>query len=310
MVVGALTTRREAIGQQPLIPTVGFLGDIHRAFHEGLEQIGYVEGKNVAIVYRQVTPGTDPLVLATELVRERVTVIAAAPAVAFALAAKAVTSTIPTVFHIGADPLKHGLVASMGRPGGNITGVTNLNAEVGPKRLELMLEIMPSLRSVAILVNPTNPAAEAVSQELREPARDRGVQLHVLHASREAEVNGVFASLGGLSVDGLIVAPDGFFARKNAAQLIALAAQYAVPTIYTFRNAAQEGGLMSYGGDTDDAYRLLGVYVGRILKGERAGDLPVHQSTKVQLVINLKTAKALGLTIPPALLARADEVIE
>jgi ABC-type uncharacterized transport system substrate-binding protein len=290
----AMTWPCISFGQQPATRMVGFLGWASeadwRAFHDGLRETGHVEGKNIEIEHRQVSAGADPTPLAADLVSRQVAVIAVAPAVGYVLAAKASTSSIPIVFHIGSDPLKFGLVASMSRPGGNITGVSNLNVELGPKRLELLLEIAPLLKSVAVLINPTNPNAQLLTGELKEATRSRALQLHVLQASTESEVNTAFASLSTLQVGGLIISPDGFLAQ-NVDQLAASAARYAVPTIYTFRRAAVAGGLMSYGGATVEAYRLLGVYVGRILKGEKPADLPVQQSTKVQLIINLKTAR-------------------
>jgi putative ABC transport system substrate-binding protein len=302
-----------SFGQQPAMRVVGFLGGAGeaewRAFQEGLSETGHIEGKDIAIEYRQVSAGADPSALAADLVNRKVAVIAVAPAIGYVLAAKASTSSIPIVFHVGSDPLKFGLVQSMSRPSGNITGVSNLNVELGPKRLELLIEIAPQLKSVALLINPENPNAQLLIGDLKEAVRSRELQLHVLRARNESEVETAFASLSTLQVGGLIISPDGFLGR-NARQLAVLAARYAVPSIYTFRGAAVAGGLMSYGGATTEAYRLLGVYVGRILKGEKPADLPVQQSARVQLIINLKTAKALGITIPPAVLARADEVIE
>jgi ABC-type uncharacterized transport system substrate-binding protein len=227
-----------------------------------------------------------------------------------ALAAKAATATIPIVFGVAVDPVQVGLVASLSRPGGNLTGVTNLNAEVGPKRLELLHELLPSAPSLGVLVDPTSPTlAQAFSDRLQPAAHALGVQLHVLHASTESDLDTVFATLVQLRASGLIIGPGSFFAGRGKV-LGALSARHAMPTVFQYREFAAAGGLMSYGSDETEYYRLVGNYVGRILKGEKPGDLPVQQATKVELIINLKTAKALGLTIPLPLIGRADEVIE
>jgi putative ABC transport system substrate-binding protein len=227
-----------------------------------------------------------------------------------ALAAKAATTTIPIVFVVGSDPVKMGLVASLNRPGGNLTGVANLNNQLAPKRLELMRELVPAATSIAVLFNPTNPGPnEAVLSNLQVAARTLGVQLHVLYASAERDFDMVFSTLVQLRAGGLLIGADAFFTVRSE-QLAALSIRHAVPTIYQFREFAAAGGLMSYGGSVTEAHRQVGVYTGRILKGEKPADLPIQQAAKVELIINLKTAKTLGITVPLALLTRADEVIE
>jgi putative ABC transport system substrate-binding protein len=304
--------------QQPAMPVIGFLrntaatGSMHlvTAFLQGLKEAGFVEDRNVAIEYRWADNQNDRLpALAADLVRRQVAVIVAA-AIPAALAAKAATTTIPIVFEMGADPVEVGLVASLNRPGGNLTGVTTLNVELGPKRLELLHEVVPTTRSIALLVNPASPVnAERLSTDTQAAARTFGLQLHVLHASTERDLDAVFASLAQMRAGALVIGNDAFFLSRNE-QLVALTVRHAVPTIFAYREFPAAGGLMSYGGSLTDAYRLTGVYTGRILKGEKPANLPVQQSTKVELLFNLKTAKALGLTIPLPLLGRADEVIE
>jgi putative tryptophan/tyrosine transport system substrate-binding protein len=308
-----------ARAQQPAMPVIGFLssrspdGYAHfvAAFRQGLKETGYVEGQNVAIEYRWAEGRIERLpALTADLVQRRVAVIAAAtvPAV---LAAKAAAAIVPVVFETAGDPIQLGLVASLNRPGGNITGVTNLNLEIAPKRLELLRELVPAAaRVVGLLINPANPTvAEAVARGSQAAARTLGLNLHVLNASSEGDFEQVFASLMQLRAGGLVIGSEALFTARSR-QLAALALRHAVPTIYQNREFAAAGGLVSYGGQTSDAYRLTGVYAGRILKGEKPADLPVQQVTKVELYINLKTAKALGITVPLPLSGRADELIE
>ena len=308
-----------ARAQQPALPVIGLLGsaspdlsaDRLRPFRQGLSETGYVEGNNVVIEYRWAEGQNDRLpALAADLVRHKVTVIAVLGNTPSTLAAKAATSTIPIVFVVAVDPVEAGLVASLNRPGGNLTGVNTLDVEVGPKRLELLHELVPAVTVVALLVNPTSPnLAESTTKDLQEAARTLGLQLHVLHASTERDFDTVFATLVRLRAGALVIGTDAFFDSRRE-QLAALAVRYAVPTIYATRGFALAGGLMSYGGSYTDAFHQVGVYTGRILKGEKPAELPVVRSTKVELFINLKTAKALGLTVPLSLLGRADEVIE
>jgi putative ABC transport system substrate-binding protein len=303
--------------QRTAVPVIGFVNGgsanpyapMVAAFRQGLSETGYVEGRNVAIEFRWAEGQFDKLpALAADLVRRQVSAIAATtvPGVA---AVKAATTTIPIVFVAGGDPVQLGLVASLNRPGGNLTGVTTLNAELGPKRLELLRELVPTATSIAALINPTGPIAETLSTDLRNAAGALGLQLHVLHASSERDFDTIFATAAQLRAGALLIVTDPLFINRSE-QLAALALRHAVPTIYFTREFAAAGGLMSYGGSLTDAYRLGGVYAGRILKGEKPADLPVEQSTKVELILNLKTAKALGLTVPLSLLGRADEVIE
>jgi putative tryptophan/tyrosine transport system substrate-binding protein len=304
--------------QQPPIPVIGFLNaaslDGYRpmvtAFGRGLQESGYVEGRNVAIEYRWAEGRIDRLpAMAAELVHRQVTVIAATTTPA-ALAAKAATTTIPVVFEVGSDPVQLGLVASFNRPGGNVTGLTWWTVEVAPKRLELLHELLPTAQVMALLVNPADPAlAEPVSRASQAAAHTLGLDLHVLNASTESDFEVVFEKLTQLRAGGLVIGSDAFFTARSE-QLAALALRHAVPTVHESRGFVAAGGLMSYGGSIADAYRLAGVYVARILEGEKPGELPVQQSTKVELFLNLKTAKALGITVPPMLLVRADEVIE
>jgi ABC-type uncharacterized transport system substrate-binding protein len=308
-----------ARAQQPALPVVGYLGsespDLFagrlRAFHQGLSETGYVEGKNVAIEYRWAENQYDRFpALLSDLIRREVTVIVAVTGTPPALAAKAATTTIPIVFVTAGDPVALGLVASLSRPGGNLTGVATLTVELASKQLEMLRELVPTTAVIALLVNPTNPTnAETITRELRVAAGTLGLQLHVLHASAEHDFDVVFASLPRLRVGALIIGSDPFFNSRNQ-QLVALASRHAVPTMYPFREYAMAGGLISYGNSFADAHRLVGVYTGRILKGERPTNLPIQQSVKAELVINQKTAKALGISVPQALISRADEVIE
>jgi putative ABC transport system substrate-binding protein len=316
---GAAAWPLAADAQQAATPVIGFLSsasaDVYairlRAFRQGLKEAGYVEGQNVEIEYRWGEGHNDRLpAFAAELVHREVTVIAAAGGTPSALAAKAATATIPIVFGVAVDPVEVGLVASLNRPGGNLTGVTNLNAEVGPKRLELLHELLPAATIIAVLVDPTSPTlAEAFLRDLQAAARALGVRLHVLHATSERDFDAVFATLIQLRASALIIGPGILFVARSE-QLAVLAARHAVPTVFQYRPFAAAGGLLSYGSNETEFYRLVGIYAGRILKGEKPADLPVQQSTKVELIINLKTARALSLTIPLPLLGRADEVIE
>ena len=303
-----------ASAQQPM-PVIGYLGsgppepDRVSAFRHGLNETGYVEGQNVTIEYVWAQGQYDRLpVLVADLVRRQVTVIVAA-GVPTALAAKAATATIPIVFTLGVDPVQSGLVASLNRPGGNITGVVLL-AELAAKRLDLLHELLPTPPVVALLINPTNPAnAEVQTRGLQDAARSLGLQAHILGASTAAEIDAAFGAMVELRVGALLVAGEPFFTSRRA-QIVALAARHAVPAIYAWREFVVSGGLMSYGPDLADGSRLAGVYTGKILTGAKPADLPVQQAVKIALVINLQTAKTLGLTVPLTLLGRADEVIE
>jgi putative ABC transport system substrate-binding protein len=306
-----------ARAQQKRVPVIGFLGltspgpsaPFVAAFHQGLSETGYVEGQNVAIEYRWAESCLDRLpAFAADLVGRKVDVIfAGAPPPA--LAAKNATSTIPIVFNIGADPVSTGLVASLARPDGNLTGVTFLLAELNSKRLELLSDLIPQARVIALLVNPSNPTAERVIRDMQEAARAKGMQLPILKAGTESEIDAAFAALVQLQAGALLVGSDPFF-RARRDQIVALASRHAVPAIYQGREFALAGGLISYGASILAANRQAGTYVGKILKGAKPADLPVQQPTTFELVINLKTAAALGLTVPQTFLMRADEVIE
>jgi putative tryptophan/tyrosine transport system substrate-binding protein len=315
---GAVAAWPLAARAQQNMPVIGVLGATSAqgyaaqlaAFRRGLSEAGFVEGRNVAIEYRWADDQYDRLPqLAADLVRRQVTVIATIGGNAAALAMKAATRTIPVVFHGSLDPVEAGFVASLNRPGGNMTGVVTLNIDTGQKRLELIHELVPTASAIGLLLNPTNAVAEAQSKDLEAAARTLGLKLHVLHASTEREFEPAFAALTQLQAGGLVIGTDGFLVSRSE-QLAALTVRHAVPTIFQYRAFVEAGGLMSYGGSVTDSYRLSGLYTGRILKGEKAADLPVQQATKVELIINLKTAKALGLTVPLPLLGRADEVIE
>jgi putative ABC transport system substrate-binding protein len=271
----------------------------------------YVEGQNVKIEYRWAEAHTGRLPeLAADLVRDRVAVLVTAGGVAAALAAKAATSEIPIVFATGADPVELGLVASLNRPGGNVTGVTSLGQEVGPKRLELLHELLPAVTSIALLLNPAVPAiAGPVSRSSQAAAQALGLQLHTVHASSDRDFDAVFETLIQRRVGALVIVPDNVF-TAHSRQLAALTVRHAIPAIYGFREFAAAGGLMSYGSSEPEYYRLIGTYAGRILKGDKPADLPVQQSTKVELFLNFKTAKALGITVPLPLSGRADEIFE
>jgi putative ABC transport system substrate-binding protein len=304
--------------QQPTMPVVGYLSSAApdqdagrlRGFRQGLSEAGYVEGRNVTIEYRWAEEQFDQLpALAGDLVRRQVAVIAQAGQVLGVLAAKAATKTIPIVFTTAVDPVAFGLVTSLNRPGGNLTGATTLSIELEPKRLELLHGLVPAATTIGALLNPAHPRAEARSRDLQAAARTLGLELHILKASSENDFDSVFAKLAELQAGGLVIVTDGLFISRSE-PLAALTVRHAVPAIFQFRAFAAAGGLMSYGGSLVDLYRLSGIYTGRILKGEKPADLPVQQSAKVELIINMKTAKALGLTVPLPLLARADEVIE
>jgi putative ABC transport system substrate-binding protein len=300
------------------VPVIGYIDSgapetsahLVAAFRKGLSEAGYVEGRNVAIEYRWADGQYDQLpALVADLIRRQVTVIAANSPAAV-LAAKAATTTIPIVFTTGYDPVAAGLVASLSRPGGNLTGITSLTAEVGPKRVELLHELVPTASSIAILVNPAAGAMhETISTHLQGAARKLRLQVHVLHASAVHDLDTVFATLAQMPIGGLVIGSDPFF-NSQSKQLAALALRHAMPTVYQYREFAAAGGLMSYGGSLTGMYHQFGVHTGRILKGEKPAELPVQQATKVELIINLKTARSLGLTIPLPLLGRADEVIE
>jgi putative tryptophan/tyrosine transport system substrate-binding protein len=304
--------------QQAAMPIVGFLSsrsptesEVHAAaFRRGLSEAGFVEGQNVAIMYRWADGHYERLsALASELVGLHVSVMATGGGAVSALAAKATTGTIPIVFVMGDDPVKQGLVASFNRPGGNLTGVAFLTGELGAKRFGLLCEMVPNAGTVALLVNPNDPGAEAQRQEVQSAAKALGRQVLVSHVSAETEFEGNFEKIASEHVGGLIVENDPFFDSRRD-QLIALAARNSIPAIYHIREFPAAGGLMSYGTNLADSYRQVGNYTGRILRGEKPADLPVMQPTQFELVINIRTAKALGLTVPPTLLARADEVIE
>jgi ABC-type uncharacterized transport system substrate-binding protein len=282
-----------------------------RGFHRGLKDSGFVEGENVAITYRWAEGQNDRLPeLATDLVRRQVTVIAATGGSPSALAAKAATAAIPIVFAVPENPVELGLVASLARPGGNLTGINFFNAELAAKRLELLRELVPAAARLAVLVNPTNVAnTEANLREVQPAARAIGLQTQIVRASTSREIDAVFATFSSERPDALFVSGDSLFNSRRL-QLALLAARHAMPAAYTSRDYPVSGGLMSYGTDVTDAFRQVGVYVGRILKGAKPADLPVVQSTKFELVINAQTARLLGLTIPPGVLAIADEVIE
>ena len=307
-----------AHAQQSAMPVIGYLGAQSpaafasrvRAFRQGLGETGYAEGRNVAIEFRWAEGQHNRLsALAADLVSRQVAVIVAPGGAPAALAAKSATTTIPIVFEMGADPIAMGLVGSLNRPGGNLTGVSSLNVEVTPKRLEILHELVPTAAVLAVLVNPTSPTADSQLRNLQAAASTLGLQLHVLHASTERDFDTVFATLLRLRAGGLVVASDTFFATHSE-QLAALTVRHAVPAIHQSRDFSTAGGLTSYGGSFVESHRQAGVYTGRIIKGDKPADLPVQQVTKVELFVNLKTAKTLGVTVPLPLLASADEVID
>jgi putative tryptophan/tyrosine transport system substrate-binding protein len=314
---GATVAWPLAARAQQQVPVIGLLSSVTArqwasfvsAFLQGLNELGFVEGQNVAIEQRWAGGQYDRLpAMAADLIQRRVAVIAALTTPA-AVAAKAATATTPIVFTTIGDPVQIGLVTSLSRPGGNITGVTYLNVEVAPKLLELLHEVIPTATTMAALVNPTNPNADTLSRSLQEAARTLGLQLHVLKASTESDIETAVVTLAELHASGLVI-PSDVFIITHEERLAAWALRHGMPAVFQPRSAAMAGGLMSYSGSALDVYRQAGAYTGRILKGEKPADLPVQQATKLELVINLKTAKTLGLTVPLPLLARADEVIE
>jgi putative ABC transport system substrate-binding protein len=315
---GAVAWPLAARAQQPVMPVIGFLSSrspgesAHHvsAFRRGLNEAGYVEGQNVAIEYRWAEGQYDRLtMLASDLVFRQVTVIAATGGNVSGLAAKAATGMIPIVFLVGDDPVKLGLVSSLNRPGGNATGMNVFTTELASKRLELLHELVPKASTIGLLTNPDYQGSAPEAETVQAAARAIGRQLLVLNASSEADIDAVFATLAQRQVRALLVSADALFVSCRD-QLVAATARHSVPAIYDLREFAVADGLMSYGTSLTDAYRQVGVYIGRILNGEKPADLPVQQAMKVELVINLKTAKTLGLSLPPSLLVRADEVIE
>jgi len=317
---GAAAWPLAAHAQQPAMPVIGFLhagspetepGSRMIAFRHGLNESGYVEGQNVTIEYRWAEGRHDRYSeLVADLIRRKVTVITTGANTPGSLAAKAATSTIPIVFGVGQDPVKLGLVASLARPGGNATGVNFFIAELAAKRLGLLRELVPAMASVAVLVNPANPAnAESTVKDMQAAAPALGLQVQIFNASTSRQIDAAFANLVRERIDALFVGPDPFFNTRRV-HLAVLAGRLAIPATYAGRDYAEAGGLMSYGSDLADTYRQIGAYVGRILKGAKTADLPVVQTSKLELVINAQTARTLGLEVPPTLLARADEVIE
>jgi putative ABC transport system substrate-binding protein len=319
LLTGAMAAPRALRAQQKAMPVIGWLSSTMpgpnarfvAAFRQGLKDAGYVDGQNVAIEYRWAEGRYDRLpALAADLVGRHVDVIATFGGTVTALAAKNATSTIPIVFIVGRDPVEDGLVASLARPGGNLTGVSILTGELMPKWLELLAELVPHAHAIALLVNPSlRVERERTIADVQEAARAKGVQLQILKAGAEDEFETAFASLGPLQVDAVLIGNDPFFFSRRD-QLVALAARFAVPAMYEWREFAELGGLASYGTSVAGMYRQVGTYVGRVLAGAKPADLPVQQPTTFELVVNLSTAKALGLTVPPSILARADEVIE
>jgi putative ABC transport system substrate-binding protein len=313
---GAMAAARALRAEQKAMPVIGYLGSAGpsahyaAAFHQGLSETGYVVGQNVTIEYRWAENRDDRLpALAADLVGRKVDLIVASGSLLCALAAKSATSTIPIVFPAISDPVAAGLVASLARPGGNITGSSPFQFELMPKRLELLTELVPQARVIALLVNPNDPRAEGLIRDVQEAARTKGVQLPILKASTEGEIDAAFTTLVQLPAGALVVSADPLFSSRRE-QLVALASRHAVPAISPWRELAAAGGLISYGASIAGLVRQAGIYAGRILKGEMPADLPVQQPTTFELVINLQTAKALGLTVPPSILARADEVVE
>ncbi len=316
--IGGTAAMPFAARAQQAMPVIGYLssgsakGFATRlaAFREGLQEIGYREGQNVAIEYRWAEGQNDRLApMAAELVRRQVNVLATPGGVSAAVAARSATATIPIVFETGADPIASGLVTSLSRPTANITGVTSLNVEVGPKRVELLHHLTPTATAFALLINPTNPNSQTVTSETRNAARALKLDLHILEATNEGEFEGAFAKFTQLKAGGMVVGPDPFYIDR-AERLAALTVRNAVIAIFHTREFVAAGGLLSYGGSTAETHRQAGIYTGRILKGDKPGNLPIQQVTKVEMFINMKTAKGLGLAMPPSLLATADGVIE
>jgi putative ABC transport system substrate-binding protein len=314
----AVASPRAALAQQKAMPVIGYLSGgspgplapLLAAFRQGLSESGYVEGQNLAIEYRWAEFRYDRSpAMAADLIARKVDVIAIGGDLVAALAAKNATSTIPIVFMGISDPVGNGLIASLARPGGNLTGVSPLNTELHPKRLELLSDLVPQAKMIALLVNPDNPQTERIIRDVQEAASAKALQLPILKASTESEIDAAFAALVQLHAGALFVTADSFFSSRRD-QLVALASHHAVPAIYAWRELPASGGLISYGASVASAYRKGGILVARILQGAKPADLPVEQPTKIELVINLNTAKALGLTVPPLILARADEVIE
>jgi putative tryptophan/tyrosine transport system substrate-binding protein len=317
VLAGAAVYPLLAGAQQKAMPVIGFLSSTSpetlerfvAAFRQGLSETGYVEGQNVALEYRWAEDHYDRLAgLAADLISRKVDVIAT-NSMPSALTLKKATSTIPVVFETGIDPVEAGLVASFARPGGNLTGVCMLTAALLPKRLELLTELVPQAKIIGLLVNPTHSSAEQIIGDVEKAARTKGLQLPIVKANTESETDAAFAELLRLHAGALAVAPDPFFLSRRE-QLVALATRHAIPAIYDSREFPAAGGLISYAASFSAAFHLLGIYAGRVLKGEKPADLPVQQPTRFELVVNLKTAKALDLTVPPSILARADEVIE
>lgn len=310
---------RPTRSQQASTPVIGFLGsetaiswdDRLTAFRQGLQDAGFVEGRNVTIEYRWAEGHNDRLpMLAADLVQRQISALVVLGGTASAVAAKAATATVPVVFRIAVDPVEAGLVKSLNSPGGNVTGVTTMGADLGPKQLELLHELAPAVSTVALLSNPTNPSIARIQlRNVPEAARKLGLQLHVLNASEERELEGNFVKMKELRVGGLVIGADTFLNAKSE-QLAALAGRYGIVSISPYREFTNAGGLMSYGASIAGASRQAGTYIGRILKGERPADLPIQQPTLFEFVVNVKSAKALGLSVPPTLLSRADEVIE
>jgi putative ABC transport system substrate-binding protein len=306
-----------ALAQRPKKPVIGLLGSTSAesyasrvtSFRQGLRETGFIDGENVTIEYRWAEGQYDRLpAMAADLVRSRVDVIVAITTPA-AVAAKGATSTVPIVFEVGADPVKLGLVTSFSKPDGNLTGVSLLNVELAAKRLELLYGVVPETKVFGLLINPTSSNAVTLSQDVKEAAEKLGVQLHVQHAKTDADFEPVFASLRELGARALVIGTDPLF-NAGSERLAALSIRYVMPSVYQYRAFAAAGGLMSYGGSSTEPFRQAGIYTGRILKGEKPGELAIQQSTKVELIVNLATAKTLGVRLPTALIGRADEVIE